>query len=72
VALATQGKDTEMTSRKSARDSNARSTWYVAPLVWLAIAVLSLVVAPNWNDLLADPAQGPPAAVPAQEPVPER
>ncbi|HSH89548.1 MAG TPA: hypothetical protein VK996_06160 [Ramlibacter sp.] len=60
-----------MTTGHPAQDSKDRSTWYVAPLVWLAIAVLSLVIAPNWNDLLADPAQGNPPPAPV-EPVPER
>ena len=47
-----------MTTGHPAQDSKDRSTWYVAPLVWLAIAVLSLVIAPNWNDLLAEPSEG--------------
>jgi hypothetical protein len=38
--------------------NEGRATWYVAPLVWAAIAGLAFGIAPNWHDLLAEPAQG--------------
>jgi hypothetical protein len=47
-----------MNADKPTPDNGTRGTWYVAPLVWLAIAVISMVVTPNWNDLLAEPARG--------------
>ena len=33
---------------KPGEEPPTRSTWFVTPLVWLAIAALSLIVAPNW------------------------
>jgi hypothetical protein len=47
-----------MTAPDSTEDSDDLSTWCVVLLVWLAIAVLTFIVAPNRQDLLADPAQG--------------
>lgn len=41
----------------SIENSEVPSTWYVAPLVWTVIAALSFIVAPDWHDLLAEPAQ---------------
>ena len=47
-----------MPTNHSTRERESRSTWYVAPLVWAAITALSFVIAPNWRDVLAEPAQG--------------
>ena len=47
-----------MEAEYSTKDSKVPNTWYVAPLVWAIIAALSFIVAPDWEDLLADPAQG--------------
>lgn len=48
-----------MSDKHSAKGGNeGRPNWYVAPLVWAAIAAISFGIAPNWHDLLAEPAQG--------------
>lgn len=47
-----------MPDNHSTRPVNeGRPAWYITPLFWVAIAVLSLIVAPNWDHLLAEPAQ---------------
>lgn len=46
-----------MEATPSIENSEVPSTWYVAPLVWTVIAALSFIVAPDWHDLLAEPAQ---------------
>ena len=47
-----------MTQRHSNRTSEKnRPAFYVALLMWSAVVALSLVVAPNWHELQAQPAQ---------------
>ena len=59
-----------MTGNHSIENSNpGQPMWYVAPLVWIAIAVLSFVVAPNWHDLLANPAESQQTGLRAAPPV---
>lgn len=47
-----------MTSNHPVRNSNGVwPVWYLAPLVWPAIAMLLLVVAPDSNDVPAESAK---------------
>jgi hypothetical protein len=48
-----------MTETHPSKDKRQRrSSWFAAPLLWIAIAALSLVVAANWHGLLSSAAQG--------------
>ena len=47
-----------MRALHSTAERKIRNGWYVNPVVWAAIAALSFILAPNWRDLLAGPAQG--------------